>query len=112
MQTTSSPTQIIQELQRLIQENQRGNNALYDAEIELADAEAELDRVENKAFIARDGTVADRTALARLEANEVRLKRDLKRIERDRIKQKIRAIESAMTATQTMSKMLDLESRL
>ena len=109
---SSSPTHIIQELQRLIQENQRGNNALYDAEIELADAEAELDRVENKTFLSKEGTIADRTALAKLETNELRLKRDLKKAERDRIKQKIRAIESALTATQTMSKMLDLESRL
>lgn len=105
----SSPTQVIQELQRLIAETEKGNSALYDAEIELADAEAELDRVEIKTFLSKQGTVADRQALARLEANELRLKRDLKKAERDRIKQKIRSIEAAMTATQTVAKMVDLE---
>jgi hypothetical protein len=106
---SSSPSQVIQELQRLIAETERGNNALYDAEIELADAESELDRVELKTFISKQGTVADRQALARLEVNELRLKRDLKRAERDRIKHKLRSIESAMTATQTIAKMVDLE---
>jgi hypothetical protein len=100
---------VIQELQRLIAETEKGNNALYDAEIELADAESELDRVELKTFISKQGTVADRQALARLEVNELRLKRDLKRAERDRIKQKLRSIEAAMTATQTVAKMVDLE---
>jgi hypothetical protein len=100
---------VIQELQRLIAETEKGNNALYDAEIELADAESELDRVELKTFISKQGTVADRQALARLEVNELRLKRDLKRAERDRIKQKLRSIEAAMTATQTIAKMVDLE---
>lgn len=100
---------MIQELQRLIAETEKGNNALYDAEIELADAESELDRVELKTFISKQGTVADRQALAKLEVNELRLKRDLKRAERDRIKQKLRSIEAAMTATQTIAKMVDLE---
>ena len=104
-----SPNRVIEELHRLIQETEKGNNALYDAEIELADAEAELDRVETKSFLSHQGTVADRTSLARLETNELRLKRDLKKAERDRIKQKLRSIEAAMTATQTISRMVDLE---
>ena len=105
----SSPSQVIQELQRLIAETEKGNSALYDAEVELADAESELDRVETKTFLSKQGTIADRQALARLECNELRLKRDLKKAERDRIKQKIRSIEHALTATQTVAKMVDLE---
>ena len=104
-----SPSKVIQELQRLIAETEKGNSALYDAEIELADAEAELDRVETKTFLSKDGTVADRQALARLECNELRLKRDLKKAERDRIKQKLRSIEHALTANQTIAKLIDLE---
>lgn len=111
MQSTT-PQAVIAELQNLIQENQRGNSALYDAEIELADAESELDRVETKTFLSKEGTVADRNSLARYETNDLRLLRDLKKAERDRIKQKIRAIEHALTATQTIAKLLDLESRI
>jgi len=105
----SSPSEVIKELQRLIQENDRGGSALYDAEIELADAESELDRIETKEFLAASGTVAERTAIARMKANEPRLVRDLKKAEVSRIKQKIRAIEHAMTSTQTIAKMVDLE---
>jgi len=36
----TTPQQVIQELHRLIAESEKGNPALYDAEIELADAEA------------------------------------------------------------------------
>lgn len=108
----ASPQEIIQELHRLISQNEKGINALYDAEILLADAESELDRIESKAFLANEGTVADRTAVARIESSDARLKRDLAKIERDRIKQKLRAIESAMSGTQTMAKMAELEARL
>ena len=106
---SSSPSKVIAELQRLIAETEKGNSALYDAEIELADAEAELDRVETKTFLSKEGTIADRQALARYECNELRLKRDLKKAERDRIKQKLRSIEQAMTANQTIAKLIDLE---
>lgn len=104
-----NPNKLITELQKLIQENEKGNYALYDAEIELADAEAELDRIETKKFLASSGTVAERQAIARLESNEARLIRDLKKAEVSRIKQKIRALEHALTATQSMSRLLDLE---
>lgn len=105
----STPSQVIKELQRLIQENDRGGNALYDAEIELADAESELDRIETKEFLSASGTVAERERIARMKANEARLIRDLKKAEVQRIKQKIRAIEAAMSGNQTIAKLIDLE---
>jgi len=108
----STPSQVIQELQKLIQENDRGGSALYDAEIELADAEAELDRIETKEFLSASGTVAERERIARMKANEARLIRDLKKAEVSRIKQKIRAIEHALTATQSVGRLMDLETRL
>jgi hypothetical protein len=108
----TSPQQVIQELHRLIAESEKGNPALYDAEIELADAEAELDRIETKEFLSATGTIAERQVIARNKANEARLIRDLKKAEVSRIKQKLRSIESAMTATQTVAKLIDLESRL
>jgi len=105
----TTPGTVIKELQRLIQENDRGGNAQYDAEIELADAEAELDRIETKEFLSASGTVAERERIARMKANEARLIRDLKKAEVSRIKQKIRALESALTANQTIARLIDLE---
>jgi hypothetical protein len=44
-----------------------------------------------------------------MKANEARLLRDLKKAEVSRIKQKIRALEHALTANQTIAKLIDLE---
>ena len=61
-----SPGQIIQELQRLTAEMDKGSNALYDAECKLADADAAYDKAVSLAFINNQGTVADRQAVAKL----------------------------------------------
>lgn len=106
------PSQIVTELNRLTQELSKGYQALYEAECELAEADKLLDTTEQKAFISAQGTVADRTAIARLESAEVRFSRDLSRAGVNRIKMKIRALESSLTASQTMAKLIDTESRL
>jgi NADPH-dependent 7-cyano-7-deazaguanine reductase QueF-like protein len=107
---------VIQEIQKqlaeLIAENQRGANALYETERMLAEAEHELDTQESKAFLKAQGTVADRTALARLEAADARLQRDLRRAEHNRVKVKIKAIETAIMALATQAKLVQSETRL
>lgn len=106
---------LIQDLQtqiaELIQENQKGTNALFEAERALAEAEYELDTVEQKAFIKSQGTVADRTALSRLEAADARLARDLRKAELNRIKTKIKGIETALMALGTQVKLMGVEGR-
>lgn len=106
---------LIQDLQiqiaELIQENQKGTNALFEAERALAEAEYELDTVEQKAFIKAQGTVADRNALARLEAADARLRRDLRKAELNRIKTKIKGIETALMALGTQVKLMGVEGR-
>lgn len=106
---------LIQDLQiqiaELIQENQKGTNALFEAERALAEAEYELDTVEQKAFIKAQGTVADRNALARLEAADARLSRDLRKAELNRIKTKIKGIETALMALGTQVKLMGVEGR-
>ena len=107
---------MIQEIQRqladLIAENQKGATALFESEKALAEAEYDLDLVEQKAFLKAQGTVRDREALARLESAEVRLQRDLRRAEHNRIKVKIRTIESALMAVATQAKLIQSEARL
>jgi hypothetical protein len=107
-----TPSTIIQQIQELSSENQKGANALYEAERRLAEAELTLDTVEQKAFIKAQGTVADRAALARLESADSRFQRDLRRAEVNRIKVKLKALESALMANATMAKLMDTESRL
>jgi hypothetical protein len=107
---------VISEIQRqlaeLIQENQRGSTALFEAEKSLAEAEYDLDLAEQKAYIKAAGTVRDREALARLESAELRLARDLRRAELNRIRQKIKSIETASMVLATQAKLIGQETRL
>jgi hypothetical protein len=107
-----NPLEIQQQLAELIAENQRGATALFEAERSLAEAEYDLDLVEQRAFIKAEGTVRDREAIARLEAAQSRLERDLRKAELNRIRQKIKSIETAMMAIGTQAKLMQVESKL
>jgi hypothetical protein len=107
-----TPLEIVQELSRLTQENSKGVNALFEAESALAHAEADLDKVEQMAFLKAQGTVADRTAIAKLEAADKRLERDITKAQFNRIKQKIRAIEQAQLALSVQAKLMGVDARL
>ena len=104
-------SEIQKQIAELIQENQRGTNALFEAERTLAEAEYKLDTIEQKAFIKAQDTVADRTAICRLEASEARLERDLRKAELNRIKAKIKGIETALMALGTQVKLMGVEGR-
>lgn len=107
-----TPSEIQKQLAELTAENSKGYEALYQAEVALAQAEHDLDLIEQKAFIKHQGTVADRNAVARLEAAEARLQRDLRKAEANRIRMKIKAIESALMASATQAKLLQAETRI
>ena len=107
---------MIREIQRqlaeLIAENSKGSTALFDAERALAEAEYDLDLAEQKAYIKSQGTVRDREAMARLESADLRLQRDLRKAELNRIRQKIRSIETASMVLATQAKLMGQETRL
>jgi hypothetical protein len=104
-------SEIQNQIAELILENHKGTNALFEAERALAEAEYNLDTIEQKAYIKTQGTVADRTALSRLEAAEARLERDLRKAELNRIKVKIKSIETALMALGTQVKLMNVEAR-
>ncbi len=103
---------IAQQIAELTRENNKGSDALYTAEVELAEAEHNLDTIEAKAFMRHQGSVADRQALARLEAADARLQRDLAKARVNRIRTKIKAIESALMASATQAKLIQSEMKL
>lgn len=107
-----NPSEIAREIAQLTAENNRGADVLYEAEVELANAEHELDLVEQRAFIKAEGTVADRTAIARLEAADARLQRDLAKAKANRIRTKIKALETAIMASATQAKLLSSELKI
>jgi hypothetical protein len=106
-----SPGQIIQELQRLTAEMDKGSNALYDAECRLADAEAAYDKAVSLAFINNQGTVADRQAVAKLQSVDEKLKADLARAEFNRVKVKMKTLSDQATMMAVMSKNVELQWR-
>jgi hypothetical protein len=106
------PSNIIKELQELTQSNRQGVEALFEAESNLASKEYDLDRLESKAFLESQGTVADRQALARFEASDARFERDIAKAKVNRVRTKLKVIESELIATSTMSKLMQAEMRL
>jgi hypothetical protein len=106
-----SPGHIIQELQRLTAEMDKGSNALYDAECKLADADAAYDTALSLAFINNQGTVADRQAVAKLQSVEAKLQADLARAEFNRVKVKMKTLSDQATMMAVMSKNVELQWR-
>jgi len=106
------PSQIMSELEELTQLNRKGVDALYEAEEALARAEHELDTVEAAAFLEAQGTVADRQALARLQAADVRLERDIAKAKVNRVKTKLRVLESQIMTVATRAKIMQAEMKL
>jgi hypothetical protein len=106
-----SPTNIIQELQRLTAEMDKGSNALYDAECKMADAEAAYDKAVSLAFINNQGTVADRQAVAKLQSVDAKLQADLARAEFNRVKVKMKTLSDQATMMAVMSKNVELQWR-
>lgn len=106
------PSDIAKELLELTQVNRQGVEALYDAEANLARAELDLDKTEASAFIQATGSVAERQAQAKLDAAEARFQRDLAKAQVNRIRTKIRAIESEIMAQATMAKIMQAEMKL
>lgn len=106
------PSEIARELMELTQTNRKGVDALYEAETVLARAEADLDKAEANAFIQASGSVAERQALSKLEVSQLRFKRDLAKAQVNRVRQKIRAIESEIMAQATIAKLMQAEMKL
>lgn len=103
-----TPDQIVQELQRLTTEMDRGANALYDAECKMADAEAAYDKSVSLSFINSDGTVADRQAVAKLQAVEEKLMYDLSKAEYNRVKLKVKHLSDQATMFAVMGRQIEL----
>lgn len=106
------PSQIAKDLLELSQTNRKGVEALYEAETDLARAESDLDKAEAGAFIQASGSVAERQAIAKLESSELRFERDLAKAKVNRIRVKLRSIESELMALATAAKILQAEMKL
>ena len=105
-------SQIVQELAELTAENRKGIEVYAEVMEHLARCENTLDTVEAKAFLSATGSVAERQAHAKLEAAEARLERDWANAQVDRVRAKLRAIESAIMSQATAAKVMQAEMKL
>ena len=103
---------IVQELYELTQENRKGIEVYAEAMDRLARAENILDKTEAHAFLDAEGSVAERQARAKLASAEARLARDLAKAQVDRVRMKLRMIESAIMAQATAAKIMQAEMKL
>jgi hypothetical protein len=106
-----TPGQIVEELQRISKEMEKGASALYDAVVKLADAEATYDKSVSLSFLNSQGTVADRQAVAKLQAIDEKLKADLARAEFNRVKMKMKVLSDTATMTAVISRNVELQWR-
>ena len=105
-------SEIVKELYELTQENRKGIEFYAEAMDTLARCENQLDKIEAHAFIGAEGSVADRTAKAKLAAAEARLERDLAKAQVERVRAKLRMIDSSIMAQATAAKMVQAEMKL
>ena len=108
-QPIDTPMGVVADLAHIRAEVQRGIQVLYDCECKLADAENAYERELQLAFINAQGTVADRTAISRLQASEKRLQADLAKAEWNRVKAKLKALETAQMGIQTSARLMETE---
>ena len=106
-----TPDNIIAELEAILAEQAGGANALYDAEVKLAKAEDELNRLEALTFIEANGSIELRKSIAKIKSADLALARDIARAEVNRIKSKIKQLESAAVIVSVMAKQIELTYR-
>ena len=103
---------IVADLEHLIENIRKGSDALYSAETDLAQKELDLDKAEALAFLDAEGSVAERQTRARLAVAELRFERDISRAAVNRVRTKIKGLESELMAQATISKLTAAEMRL
>jgi hypothetical protein len=87
----------------------KGIEALHRAEVTVAEADLAYERELALAFVNNDGSVADRQAVAKLQAGNKKLDLDLAKAELNRVKAKLRSIESAQVSVSVISKLVEME---
>jgi hypothetical protein len=103
-----TPDQIINRLKFIIEESGKGVDALYNAEVALAELELKYDAEYQAKFIEAGGTVADRQAVARLQTSELKFQVDVAKSAVNRVKTKIRQLSDSGTLTAVMAKQIEL----
>jgi len=112
MSEITSPADVISELNRLMAESQKGITALYECEVKVAYLDQNYERdLANGLLNAEGGTAPEKQARAKLAASDAKLQLDIAKAEHNRVKAKLRAIESAQVAVSVISRQVELHWR-
>lgn len=111
MENITTPQQVISELNRLIGESQKGIQALYEAEVKVAELDQVYERSLALGFLEADGTIPERTAKSKLAASDAKLAYEISKAEMNRVKAKLRSLESAQMAVSVIAKQVELQWR-
>lgn len=98
---TRTPDDVLHELRGYVAELMRGPDALEAAILAAEQADDAADLAFQKALLTADGSVAERTAHARIASADLRDRAHIEAAKVARVKAKIRALEVAVTAAQT-----------
>lgn len=106
-----TPGQVIQELNQIRQQSEKGITLLAEAERKWLELASEADKVEATELLKAQGTVVDRQAVARLKSADAKFQADLAKVELNRIKAKIKHLSESQMAIMAAGKMIELEWR-
>ncbi len=106
-----TPDTVNAEIQRIILESSKAPQAIFEAEKKLAEAEFAFEREKALAFMNAEGTVADREALSKFQASELRLAADIAKAELNRIRAKTKQLADAGILTATLAKSVEMTYR-
>jgi len=104
-----TPHDVVQTLQSIREEAERGVKLLHTEAQELVRLEAVADRIEYSSYLEAKGTINDRTAISRLQAEEARTAAEMQKVKVDYIKQKLRQLSEQTMAVQTSARMVELD---
>lgn len=104
-----TPSDVVRELARIREEADRGVKLLQAEANSLVYLDAAADRIEYAAYLEAKGTINDRQAISRLQAEEARIAAELQKVKVDYIKQKLRQLSEATMAVQTSARMVELD---
>ena len=108
MDNLQTPDSIISELVNIRAEAQKGVAAQYNAEVKLAKATLECDRIESLSYLGHPGTAGEKSAQAKLACIEAKETEMLARAEYNRVKTKLKLLEQAQMSVQTQARLVEL----
>lgn len=106
-----TPDGIIAEMVEVRRELSKGVEALHKAQLKMSDLALEADKAYSLALINAEGTVADREAVARLMSVEQRKDAEVAKAVYDRVKTKMRVLETNLSSLQSQGKLIEVMYR-